>query len=532
MKLSKIAFASLLAVGSASSFAAADACVKTVDSHVTFVNTCPPEKILYVAGASALGNAIKDVIPTLFDVTTGTGGTGRPVITVIDGGSPNGVAVVNPTNNGAAGNGVSAWYGIEKVSGKSLFVVYNSYMGSAAGVSQVLAAPKKVGEIPESLVVTVGPVPSGKTTANNTCVDFPATAAKITVTGTTSTIAGAANTVVCTSKAVTVADLAISDVNVKELAALYTQAGVPKAKLNLYKSVPLAMQGFGVVVNKNFYTALQNAQIAAGSLPGCTAETVATLGTTAVCQPNITSAQYASLASVEGSIKSAAGFIPGDTTQLTLARRDDLSGTQASSNIFFLSNACNKLDIKSKVNTFGGALTPLSSLNKPATATGLTVVQGVQTADVESLLKASSGYTIGVMSLSRDLKNAYHFVKLDGASPNFDSAGLALLPTKTNSAKSNPDGMRVNMLTGQWPFQMTAYAVVPFASVASGAPKKDLIENMISGMSNAATADLSGIGYFNGTDTTQATLADRTARETLVSRVGGNNCSPLIVRNN
>jgi len=430
----------------------------------------------------------------------------------------NGVGIVKPTTKvltagvyaPAAGDGVSAWYGMSKAEltgGTSVpvLVVYNKYMGSAAGVSQVLAPVKSLTNIPEADVVTVGP----KGTVKNTCVAYDSTATLITVAGKTSTVPTGTNKVACTSHAVTQADLAISDVDVTELLALYPDAA--KTKLTAFTRKPLAMQGFAVAVNNNFYTALQNAQIASGALPASCAATYSE-----ACQPNVTRAQYASLVSTLGSIKSAAGFIPTDTTQLTLARRDELSGTQASSNMFFLANSCNIQDAKSKINTHGGALTAITLPSANSHAPSLVVHENVQTAQVEDDLKATSGYAIGVIALSSGASSSYKFVKLDGASPNFAKGGTTVL---------SGGKLRNNMLDGSWPFQMTAYAVAPTAAMtydAKKAPKAKFINQMISDLSTSTLHDLAAIGYFNGDST----------KQTLVSRVDGNNCSPLITRNN
>jgi hypothetical protein len=296
---------------------------------------------------------------------------------------------------------------------------------------------------------------------------------------------------------------------VPELVALYDTAA--KADLKKVTRVPLAMQGFAVAVNNNFYTALQNAQITSGALASSCSG--ATLSYTEACQPSISRAQYASLVTKEGSIKSAAGFIPSDNTPLVLARRDQLSGTQATSNIYFAGTVCNK----------SGALTPI---RKTDTYSGLTVHENVQTADVENDLKAnvdSSGnniYAIGVIALSKGdtAGTSYKFVKLDGVSPNF-----------ANGAQLIAGGLRTKMVDGSWGLQMAAYAAYTTA-LASGydaakAPKSSLINHLVSDLSNASFYDLSAIGFFNGTGA-------YASRQTNVSRVAGNNCSPLITRTN
>jgi len=533
MKLSKIAFASLVAVGVVNAFAATAplACDKT--SAVAFVNTCAPAATFYVAGSSALGGAISKVI-TASSTSGATGYFDTSVVpfvaTVVDNGTANGVGKANPTQlpSTKAGDGVTAWFGMSKGSltgGTSVpvLVVYNSYMGSAAGVSQVLAPVKSLSTIPESDVVKVGPTG----TVKNTCIAYDSTtptASLITVAGTTTVVATAANKVACTSHAVTQADLAISDVDVTELVSLYPEAA--KTSLAKFTRKPLAMQGFAVAVNPKFYADLQAAQVTAGALPStCTNGTYSE-----ACQPNITRAQYASLVSNEGSIKSAAGFIPGSTETLTLARRDQLSGTQASSNMFFLANSCNLLDAKSKINTHGGALTALRGADDKGVRltnlpTGLVVNENVQTGGVEADLKAETGYSIGVIALSKGATagTSYKFVKLDGASPNFAKLGTSTLVAGASPVAST---LRNNMLDGSWPLQMTAYAVYPTAAAATydakKAPKAEFIKQMITDLSSASLHDLDAIGYFNGPAT----------KQTLVSRVGGNNCSPLVTRAN
>jgi len=296
------------------------------------------------------------------------------------------------------------------------------------------------------------------------------------------------------------------------------------------KRTNIAMQGFGVAVNNNFYGALQAAQglntdscaptttTTVGSVTG----TVTTTTTTSVsyayteaCQPSISRAQYASLVTTEGSIKSTAGFIAGDNTMLTLARRDQLSGTQATSNMFFASEGCNALDAKSKINTHGGALTVLRS---PGPNT-LTVTEAVQTGDVETALKATTGYSIGVLALSKagwSNKDKYKFVKLDGASPNFAKGGLAPYGATDGS---NDGAVRTNMLDGSWPLQVASYAMT---AATVPATKQALVTQMINDLSDSTLHDLPAIGYFNGDST----------KQTKVSRVAGNNCSPLITRSN
>jgi hypothetical protein len=292
-------------------------------------------------------NAFDAVVPTYFDQS-------QPYTAILDGGTTNGFKandfnVVNGVRTGP--NSVKGWYGttrgdIEAFGGvKKLFVIYNSFNGSGAGVSQILAKalatnPRLVpgsatttalAGIPEANIVTVGP--TGASTPN--CFAYDQT--PLTSASTTVRIEGATadlnktyrNQIVCTSNAVTEADLAVSDADVPELLEIYKS--VAKAPLTAITRKPVFMQGYGVAVNNNFYSALQNAQILAGKLPGCVTGTPSTATYSELCQPNVSRAQYASLASKSGNLKSSRGFIPGDATFLTLARRGQTSGTQAAS---------------------------------------------------------------------------------------------------------------------------------------------------------------------------------------------------------
>lgn len=439
-----------------------------------FVNTCVPDVVLYVAGSSALGGALSTVATNdLFDTSS------QPIVKIIDNGSA----------NGATGfKAVSAWYGMSKAAAtggtsKRLFVVYNKQNGSAAGVSQLLS-PKDT-TIPENSVVTIGPV---KGTAGSCTVDKTSTSA--------------APVMDCTTFGLTSADMAISDVAPAELYAL---EGVKPAALSTLTNTPLAMQGFGIAVNANFYQALQTQNIAENLLPSsCTSGDL-----TAACQPTVRRADYASLVSVVGKIKTAAGFIPGDQTVLTLARRDDLSGTQAASNIFFADNACGVVPAKSV--GLGGALAILSADNvsKAQNDAGLIVQANATGGGVVTALTATTGYAIGAISLTTAQPNAtalsWKFVKIDGVSPTYNADGTAALKQRTAFA------------SGNYPFAVASFAAYPTAT--KDAVKLALINTVIGGLQNSSLHNLEGIAYLDGVVPAQQSLVHRTA---------GNNCSPLI----
>ncbi len=527
MKLSKIALASLLAVGSTSSFA-----LDCDDSTaLSFANTCTPDMTIYIAGASALSDAVGAVVPTYFDTT-------KPLTVVLDGGTTNGFKandfnLIGTSKTKTGPNSVKGWYGTTKSieafgnAPKKLFVVYNSFNGSAAGVSQIMAKALVTAKnatvnattaaltgIPEAKVVTVGPTFTGTVASANTCIayDTASTAGAaqtlVTIDGATSALAKATsgNQVICYSNAIQQADLGISDVDVPELVEIYKS--VAKAPLASIVRKPIGMQGFGIAVNNNFYNALQTAQRTAGKLPAsCTTGTY-----TEQCQPNVSRAQYASLASKSGNLKSSGAFISGDATMLTLARRDQMSGTQASSELFFMDSKCAN----------PAALTAMRASDADGFVS-MTVTENVQTANVEEQLKATTGYTIGVISLSKAASGDYKFVKMDGSSPNFLREGITPVSTAND--------MRKNMIDGSWPFQVTSYimATKKDLDTKTGLKAAALNQMMTDFTTGTGTHNLKGIAYFDGDATKKSQVTRQYMKGTGAKAVMTlSNCAPLV----
>jgi len=533
MKLKNIAIAALSFCAFSSFAAAPDTSKCTLPATPTagnlqdFTNNCAPEATLFIAGSSALGGSVNSTIINYFKPGT--------ITQIMDAGTPNGL-LNNPTNGNKPGNGVVALYGIGHDTkggnaGKRLFIVYNSYFGSAAGVSNLMAGDKLLANVPEADVVKVGPVTTGKgakavTNANLCSFADQTSYPKIN--------AAVGAVVSCTSHAVTRADIALSDVRADELVGMYdvTKGGPALTAIN---SVPFAMQGFGIAVNNKLYVAMQEAQglKTASACQSTTATSTATPPVTtitpdltAACQPSISKALYASLVTKDGNIKSAAALLQAmkvptgvdfstDATKLVVARRDQLSGTQATSDIFFGNAICNALDSSAKVNKHGGAMViarPVAG-NYPTTSS-IEFQENVQTSSVEAALANTSDYVIGVLALSKMSSTAYSFVKLDNVSPYVHSATTGVrVHSNTNS--------RAKMISGEWPLQVVSYAMSLKTAVASAAPKKALIEGIIEDL-RAPTNDLKGIGYFTGDE----------YKQTKVSRKDGNNCSPLLFLNN
>lgn len=178
-------------------------------------------------------------------------------------------------------------------------------------------------------------------------------------------------------------------------------------------------QVFGVAVSPALYTALQAAQ----GLSGCGIDSV-----TPACQPNITKTQYASIVLGGGVLNTAKLDIQATLNvgaagdMVTVCRRVSTSGTQASSNQFFL-NAFIGSD-----GATGGAMEPADAANYSAENSGLTsydVQEGSGTGNARTCL-SGNGYALGVLSLENapDLTNRsggqradrkWRYVKINGA---------------------------------------------------------------------------------------------------------------------
>jgi len=180
-------------------------------------------------------------------------------------------------------------------------------------------------------------------------------------------------------------------------------------------------QVFGVAVNPTLYTALQTAQ----GLTGCGIDSL-----TQACQPSITKAQYTSIVSdAFNTAKQEVNTILGVGTngeKLTVCRRVSTSGTQASSNQYFL-NFFSGNDGAAK-----GGLAPADAANYASANSGLDsfdVIEGAGTGNARTCLStvgtaAAPIYALGVLSLENypDLTTRtpvradrkFRFVKING----------------------------------------------------------------------------------------------------------------------
>jgi len=389
---------------------------------------------IYVSGASAQKPALEATVATAVCAVPGD--------------------VVKLTDT--SGTGSKGWYceGKGSAASKKVLVLNRTKGGSAAGVNQVLSSATDEAE--------------AETIDLATCGSFDATA----------------KTATCTGKKKVESVMALSDVKATEFASGILSSGAGYLSPTALTTVAVGLQGFGIVANPAMYTALQEQNVADGLL------TAACVGdASAACQPSIRSADYASIASVSGGIKDAASLVPAATATgaLTLCRRVDTSGTQASSNLFFLNNVCGS-------KGYLGALTPATN------ADYAWVIENSETADVKACVNNAADLRLGVVSLENvpGASDSYKFVKIDGISPNFTAAGAA-------DAKQ-----KANVRNGAYKFAVESYAMY------KGTTLEKAVAKQIADTLKASTQDLVGVLSLSGTGPTSA-----------LYKRGGNNCAPL-----
>lgn len=476
MKVTHIA-AACAALCSASAFAA------TYDVNTT------PDNVLMIAGASAQKNALLAMVPsTLFS----TASHGVLYIT-----GPNGSV-------GWLGDASTA----SGLTGK-LLVIYQSKNGSAAGLNQLISvgtpeAEAQVLSLPQAAATTCGA---------KTAVSSPNAATEQVNCSSTTAVAHET-------------DLALADVHSNEFAPglLSTGDAIKNAS-----AASTGLEGFGVIVNGVLYDALIAQNIHDGILPAsCATATASTLAVgvgNGACQPSIRSADYASVVTGGGQFTSYQAMVPDQAgADIVVCRRDDYSGSQAASNIFFLNNVCG-------LAGYFGALSVSTGADSGTASDGTyqyTVYDAGNAATPNSEncvwsgtptgTSAFAGYALGVAGLGEkdsvdaatpqsSFPNAkYYFVKIDGVSPNYTAAGVY------------DSKHRANILNGSYKFAVEMGAYVK-KSTSTTAGKGKAAKAIIDAVSKASNSDLTGIAYLTG-----GTAGDgKTARYSH----GGNNCSPL-----
>ncbi|WP_026295386.1 hypothetical protein [Methylophilus methylotrophus] len=224
------------------------------------------------------------------------------------------------------------------------------------------------------------------------------------------------------------------------------------------------LQGFGVAVSVPLYRKLQEVQ-------GITE----TSGFDVANAPSLTKAQITTILQDGGAVSAAESWAPifgADNTgeeAVIVQRRVDTSGTQASSNAFFMGNPC-----------LGNA----SQLIPAATTSGAyQVVLNSGSGNVKGNITTATTnnrFAIGVLSLENDYRvesaaNAgYRFIKIDGVHPEDGDT--------TNA--------RVAMASGKYPFAMELKTFVSSNPVfgAANSFARTIVPTLATALKNPAAA--------------------------------------------
>jgi hypothetical protein len=410
------------------------------------VNRCAPEVTFYVGGASAQAASLTKALltPGLFfdaskpfakvrDIALSVSGSGSPSAALPPGKDGNTIAFVGM---GASGTGLAA--------GKRLAVIYNQANGSFAAVKQMLdpKASLKLDADPDentTLVLTsLAEQKAGTGKGVNACNVSPVAADKVPA---QPGVQLGYWTFECTTEAPFATAWGMDKVNTMALALsdLRPSEAVPgvitRWKPAAFPTVTTGMQGFGVIVSPNLYTALIAKEVAAGNLSRtCLTSEVVGNGNadtvSAACQPNLPNGDYTAL--VTGAVTTADSWLgtTGDNHRIVVARRTNASGTQAVSNIFFANQAGIAPRAVDQATDAAPTVLPGNPAN-PGQARvygSVHVFEKSSTSEVITAVASATAdsYAIGVVSLgslynttvATSALQGAQYVKLGGISPN------------------------------------------------------------------------------------------------------------------
>jgi len=233
-------------------------------------------------------------------------------------------------------------------------------------------------------------------------------------------------------------------------------------------------QVFGVAVSKKLYQDMQAAQ-------GINATTCATGADerAPACQPTISRAQYATIVSSDFNAPKTDGaaFLGSAAGKLTVCRRVDTSGTQASSNQYFLNN------LTGFTPSVNGSTTPASASAYPLNSTdtpNFGVSESATTSLARTCLASTTAANIGVLSLENTpaVADNYRFVKISRVEA-FDVTG-------TNRSKATAKA-------GEYDFVFNSMKYT-----AAGAGSSDVIEAIDAKLGDLTTNN----GLFGNTEST------------------------------
>lgn len=268
-------------------------------------------------------------------------------------------------------------------------------------------------------------------------------------------------------------------------------------------------QVFGVVVSKPLYRAMQVKQ-------GIAANTDALdPNFDPANAPTISKAQYTSIVASGGTYQTDWSPIVGATgvgKKIVVARRVQTSGSQASSNAFFLSNPC-----------ASGLQASFSPLTAVESTPNIEVFEGSGTGNVKTRITTASNsagadnFAIGVVSAENDWRvesatggqNGYRFVKVEGVHPEAGDIANA----------------RVTATNGAYPFHMEMHNFVANSATGFGAAVVGQITAALVNPPSTSCAVLPRGLTISPLAGSSCTVGAQVAKMTNQ----GNNCAPVLL---
>jgi hypothetical protein len=311
-----------------------------------------------------------------------------------------------------------------------------------------------------------------------------------------------------------------------------------------------AGQGFGIMASDALYRAMQVKQVKNGSLPAaCSSVTPATLvGVAAAdptftpgsCQPSISKEEYAAVVKdgnynynlPDGTtgINRLVGAV--DANPINLCKRVDTSGTQATSNVYFLNNSCanaaptfgkqapkavditsttavvfNTANIVGNYDDFGGAFALFEG-----SGTGDArncVINRNNGQNPDKVADTLGKYALGFLSLENVAPTTgWKYLKLNGVSPNAyqDITGWHADATQ-----------RLNVINGLYDLSPELQMLWPAATTFSS-----FLTTLKNDLADPAVVNTTGIFQANGAYTNAAYPA-----QVHKGTRGGNFCAPM-----
>lgn len=261
-------------------------------------------------------------------------------------------------------------------------------------------------------------------------------------------------------------------------------------------------QAFGVAVSTPLYRKLQEVQGISESGSSYSP----------ALAPSLTKGQIASILQEGGAVQTAESWFPilgeDDGEKVIIQRRVDTSGSQASSNAFFLGNPC----------LGGSQLLPTSATVGNYQVT-LNSGSGNVKTNITTASNAAAGsrYAIGVLSLENDptvenaANNGYRYIKVDGSHPETGDVVNA----------------RAAAAAGTYPFHMEMKAFV--ANSAPAGFQRTIVTTIVNALKNPTAAACATLprGLTLNPDGGNTTCEAGVVKAKFTNF--GNNCAPAVL---